>query len=69
MAWTGWTLTLAQVATLAEHDRLLQMHPETATRWRLKAKDRVGSVRLGAGRRHGPADHQPQGARRHRLLH
>lgn len=47
--WTAWTLTPAQVATLAEQDRLLQMHPETATRWRLKAKDRVGSVRLGAG--------------------
>ncbi|MBT2873816.1 hypothetical protein HET67_20440, partial [Streptomyces sp. McG7] len=47
--WTVWTLTPAQVATLAEQDRLLQMHPETATRWRLKAKDRVGSVRLGAG--------------------
>jgi 5-methylcytosine-specific restriction enzyme subunit McrC len=47
--WTSWILTPAQAATLAEHERLLRMHPETSTRWRLRAKDRVGSVRLGSG--------------------
>ncbi|MER5221348.1 McrC family protein [Streptomyces flaveus] len=47
--WTSWDLTPAQAGTLADHERLLRMHPETATRWRLRAKDRVGSVRLGSG--------------------
>ncbi|MFE5029578.1 McrC family protein [Streptomyces sp. NPDC056656] len=47
--WTTWELAPAQVATLADHDGLVQMHPETAARWRLRAKDRVGSVRLGTG--------------------
>ncbi|MFJ8076184.1 McrC family protein [Streptomyces sp. NPDC096176] len=47
--WTTWDLTPAQVATLADHEGLLRMHPETATRWRLRAKDQVGSVRLGSG--------------------
>ncbi|GGT39588.1 McrC family protein [Streptomyces chromofuscus] len=47
--WTTWDLTPAQVATLAAHDGLVHLHPETATRWRLKARDRVGSVRLGTG--------------------
>ncbi|MGW1882067.1 McrC family protein [Streptomyces sp. NPDC001970] len=47
--WTSWDLTPAQAATLADHEGLLRMHPETTTRWRLRAKDRVGSVRLGSG--------------------
>ncbi|MFF4565722.1 McrC family protein [Streptomyces sp. NPDC001435] len=47
--WTTRDLTPAQVVTLAAHEGLLRMHPETATRWRLRAKDRVGSVRLGSG--------------------
>jgi len=47
--WTTWELTPAQVGTLADQETLLRMHPESATRWRLKARDRVGSVRLGTG--------------------
>ncbi|WP_225100746.1 McrC family protein [Streptomyces sp. CoH27] len=47
--WTTWDLTPAQVDTLAAHERLVRMHPVTATRWRLKARDRVGAVRLGSG--------------------
>ncbi|MFF3912873.1 McrC family protein [Streptomyces sp. NPDC001852] len=47
--WTTYDLTPPQLATLAAHPRLLALHPESATRWRLKAKDRVGSVRLGSG--------------------
>ncbi|WP_416982989.1 McrC family protein [Streptomyces sp. T028] len=47
--WTVRDLTPPQLATLADHPELLALHPENATRWRLKAKDRVGSVRLGSG--------------------
>ncbi|MFJ2020606.1 McrC family protein [Streptomyces nodosus] len=47
--WTRWELTQAQVTTLAAQRKLLSMHPVDATRWQLKAKDRVGSVRLGTG--------------------
>ncbi|MEU5638393.1 McrC family protein [Streptomyces milbemycinicus] len=47
--WTVWELTQAQLATLADRQDLVALHPESATRWRLKAKDRVGSVRLGSG--------------------
>ncbi|WP_306334481.1 McrC family protein [Streptomyces sp. KL118A] len=47
--WTTWQLTPAQAQTLAEHEKLLWMRPGTGGDWRLKAKDRVGSVRLGSG--------------------
>ncbi|MER6633278.1 restriction endonuclease [Streptomyces sp. NPDC000987] len=47
--WTAYDLAPLQLATLAEHPKLLDLHPESATRWKLRAKDHVGSVRLGSG--------------------
>ncbi|MFJ4520626.1 McrC family protein [Streptomyces sp. NPDC088810] len=47
--WTSWELTPDQARTLADHEKLVQIRPGTATHWRLKARDRVGSVRLGSG--------------------
>ncbi|SFL22481.1 McrC family protein [Streptomyces pini] len=47
--WTTWELTQAQLATLMDRDDLLALRPGSAGRWKLKAKDKVGSVRLGTG--------------------
>lgn len=46
---TSWELTPDQVTTLAGYEDIVRMHPESATRWRLRAKDRVGAVRIGTG--------------------
>ncbi|MFD7806388.1 hypothetical protein ACFV4H_07790 [Streptomyces cellulosae] len=54
--WTVWTLTPAQVATLAEQDRLLQMHPETATRWPYLARAVGEALRHRVGGRPEPQD-------------
>lgn len=47
--WTTWPLTAAQLRTLAEHPFLVELRPLGDGRCRLKAKDRVGAVRLGRG--------------------
>ncbi|MEU5837431.1 restriction endonuclease [Streptomyces diacarni] len=45
--WTRWDISPAQARTLADSE-LVRVRPDNGC-WQLKAKDRVGAVRLGSG--------------------